>query len=54
MTLAELLKDQGIDSKALLKQPVGGQLEPSGGITVDFSDGRLDIHIICAAKVGKG
>jgi hypothetical protein len=49
VTLAELLKDQGIDPKALLKQPVGGVLAQSGGITVALRDGQLDIHIICQA-----
>lgn len=50
MTLAELFKDQGIDAKVLLKQKVGGRLEPSGGITVNLQDGRLDVHIICETK----
>lgn len=46
MTLRELLKDQGIDPDALLRQEVGGKLEQGGGIVLRLEDGVLDINIV--------
>lgn len=46
MTLRELLKDQGIDPNALLRQQVGTKLDDGGGIVLRLEDGVLDIHIV--------
>ena len=46
MTLRELLKDQGIDVDALLRQEVGTALKDGGGITARLEDGTLDVHVI--------
>jgi hypothetical protein len=43
--LRELLKDQGIDPNALLRQEVGAAFD-GGGITARLEDGTLDVHVL--------
>jgi hypothetical protein len=54
LTLRELLKDQGIDPNALLRQPVGAAWQDGGGVKAVLADGTLDIHIIAPITNPKG
>jgi hypothetical protein len=53
VTLRDLLKNQGIDPNALLRQHVGQPLTDGEGITAHLADGLLDLHIVFAVKNDK-